>query len=395
MIDLVRLLADLCSVVPDRRPGSPGNEAAVDRVAALLTGLGWRVNCPRFPVVNWTGQPGTLDLAGHSWPVHPSPYGTGWRGSAPMHPAATEEELAGAGGAILLLHGELASTPLAPTDYPFYGSERDARLVELLQGSGARAVLARTGRAPELAGSLDPFPLVEDGSFPLPTGNLSLEVGAQVLVGLRREPGAVATLDLPARRWPSSARNVVAALGDQLTRVTVVAHIDTKPGTPGALDNATGVVVLCRVAELLADPGANPGIGVELLVVNGEDHYSASGELDYLAGTDLSEVRLAVNIDGAGLRGGPTAYSTYGRLDEPALRTLESAPGLVPGPPWPQSDHMVFAAAGRPAIALTSSDFATVMQDVAHSHADTPDLVDPVLLEQAAQAIARVIRSLD
>jgi aminopeptidase YwaD len=171
-------------------------------------------------------------------------------------------------------------------------------------------------------------------------------------------------------------------------RVTVVAHIDAKPGTPGAIDNATGVVVLARVAELLAD--APQDLGVELLVVNGEDHYAAPGEMHYLASTDLSEVRLAINIDGAGFRGGPTAFSTYGAADQVDLAPLREY-GLVAGPSWPQSDHMVFAMAGRPAIALTSWDLETVLSEVAHSHTDGPELVDLDLLEDAARGIAALI----
>jgi aminopeptidase YwaD len=376
-MDLASLLAQLCAAGPDRRPGSAGNEAVV---------------CPRFPVLGWEGQPGTLTIAGQTWPVHPSPYAAGWRGAAPIRAAATEAELASdLVGSVVLLHGELAASPLTPKDYPFYSSERDERIIARLESSGAVAVLAATGRSPELAGSLDPFPLIEDGAFAVPTGNLTERDGGAVLACLPgRRPPVSANLDLPARRWESSARNVVATRGDQSGRVTVVAHIDTKPGTPGAIDNATGVVVLCRVGELLADWRA----GVELLAVNGEDHYAASGELDYLAATDLSEVRLAVNIDGAGLRGGHTAWSAYGVPDDLDLSALAGAPGLQPGPPWPQSDHMVFAAAGRPAVALTSTDFARVMQEVAHSPDDTPGLVDVELIDQAARAIAALVRSM-
>jgi hypothetical protein len=53
---------------------------------------------------------------------------------------------------------------------------------------------------------------------------------------------------------------------------------------------------------------------------------------------------------------------------------------------------MVFAMAGRPAIALTSSDLDTVMREVAHSSTDTPDLVDLDLLEAAARGIAALIQ---
>jgi aminopeptidase YwaD len=390
MLDLADLLHRLCAVPPDRRPGSPGNQQAVDLVAGLLAGFGWQVETAEFPVVCWEGAPGGLSLAGRAWPVDPSPYALGWQGRAPVHPVASEEDLAADhAGAILLLHGGLAAAPLTPKGYPFYGSDRDARIIARLEGCGAQAVLAVTGRAPELAGSVEPFPLVEDGAFLVPTGNLREADGAALIAALEQSgPGTVADLDLPSRRWPATARNVVARRGPQADRVTVVAHIDTKPGTPGAIDNATGVVVVTRVGELLASTPDD--LGVELLLVNGEDHYAAPGEMHYLRSTDLAQVRLAINIDGAGYRGGPTASSAYGAAEQLDLAPLR-AHGLVAGPSWPQSDHMVFAMAGRPAVALTSSDSGTVVREVAHSPHDTPDLVDLDLLEDAARGIAALI----
>ncbi len=392
MLDLADLLHRLCSVQPDRRPGGPGNQESVDLVAGLLTGLGWQVETPEFPVVCWSGSAGQLDLEGTSWPVSPSPYSLGWQGSAPVHPACSEDDLAADHeGAILLLHGELAAAPLTPKGYPFYGSDRDTRIVELLEGCGAVAVLAVTGRAPELVGAVEPFALIEDGAFQVPTGNLREVDGAELLAALgRADPDRAVDLRMSSRRWPSTARNIVARRGRQADRVTVVAHIDAKPGTPGAIDNATGVVILARVAELLTDVAED--LGVELLLVNGEDHYAAPGEMHYLGSTDLTEVRLAINVDGAGYRGGPTAFSAYGAADQVDLAPLR-AYGLVAGPSWPQSDHMVFAMAGRPAIALTSSDLDTLMREVTHSSADTPDLVDLDLLEEAARGIAALIRA--
>jgi aminopeptidase YwaD len=238
MLDPADLLHRLCSAQPDRRPGGAGNEESVDLVADLLTDLGWQ-------------------------------------GSALVHPASSEGDLAADhAGTILLLHGELAAAPLTPKDYPFYGSDRDARIVERLEGGGAVAVLAVTGRAPELVGAVEPFPLIEDGAFQVPTGNLRDVEGAALLTALgRAAPATAVDLRMPARRWSATARNIVARRGRQADRVTVVAHIDAKPGTPGAIDNATGVVVVARVAELLAD--AAEDIGVELLLVNGEDHYAA------------------------------------------------------------------------------------------------------------------------
>jgi aminopeptidase YwaD len=387
-VDVDRLLQALCGVDPDRRPGSPGNEQAVDLVADLLADLGWSVDCPRFPVVDWEGWPGALSVGSLTWPVAPSPYALGWHGSAPLHAVADEAQLdADHADAIVLLHGQLTAAPLTPKGYPFYGSERDDRVVARLEACGAVAVLAATGRAPDLAGSWDPFPLIEDGAFLIPTGNLTSKDGHAVLEHLAGVDAPSVDLRLPSRRWPSTARNVVARRGDHPARVVVVAHIDSKPGTPGAVDNASGVVALVRAAELLAD--AELDLTIELVAMNGEDYYAAAGEQHYLASTDLANVRLAVNIDGVGFRGSPTAISGYALPEGVAVPRLQ---GVVPGPSWPQSDHMLFAMAGRHAVALTTADAQTVLHTVAHSPRDTPDLVDLDVLEDTARAVAALVQ---
>jgi aminopeptidase YwaD len=178
--------------------------------------------------------------------------------------------------------------------------------------------------------------------------------------------------------------------------VTIVAHIDTKPGTPGALDNGTGVVALLQMAADLADRPFDGAVGIEFLVVNGEDNYAAPGEMAYLRQSDLAHVALAVNFDGVGLPGGPSAWSLY--ECPPGLRSLVTEvlaeyPALVEGPPWFQSDHAIFAAQGRPALALTSADLATALGSVAHAATDTPDGVDLVAVGDAARAVAAVVRA--
>lgn len=175
----------------------------------------------------------------------------------------------------------------------------------------------------------------------------------------------------------------------------MTAHIDTKVGTSGALDNAAGVTVLLLLAEML---DRRAPTGVELLVVNGEDYYNAAGEVQYLSehDGDLGDVALAVNIDGAGYREGRTAYSLYG-CDEwlaAHVRQVLDGHGLVEGPQWWQSDHAVFAMHGRPAVALTSERQDTVLQEVIHTAADTVEQVDVGLLVQAAEALCAVIENL-
>lgn len=384
---------------PDRRPGSPGNDVATGYVAAELARSGWQVSEQAFDVLDWSGTPGTVRVGRQQWAAHPSPYARGAETGGPLVVARTRDDLGtDLSGRVVLLLGNLAAEPLTPIDYPFYSNEEHASLVRALVEARPRVVLAGTGKAPGTAGAMEPFPLIEDGSFPLPTANLRLSDAE----ALATHAGERVRVDVTAHRWPSHARNVIARLGNPTRRVVLTAHVDSKPGTPGALDNAAGVVTLLLLAGELKDrldDEALDEVGVEVAVLNGEDCYAAPGEQAYLAeyGDTLGDVVLAVNIDGAGYRVGATAYSLYG-TGEPLERTVRQAlgahPRLAEGPAWYSSDHMVFVQRGVPALALTTDQLETVLSEVVHSSHDTPAQIDVTLLVEQARALADLVEVL-
>ena len=390
-----RYLETLCSVDPDRRPGSLGNDEAVALVASAMEASGWRVDLPDFDCLDWETDGGELTIDGAAIDLTPGPYGLGVEAVGPVRVLRTLQDLEQAtlAGSIAVLAGDLASEPLTPKAFPFYGSDEHAEIISLLEAAAPLAVIAVTGKYPELCGALDPFPLIEDGDFEIPAASVRPDDAGPLLDG----EGEVATVEIRSRRIPSRARNVIATRGSQSPRLTVISHIDTKPGTPGAVDNATGVVVLLLLAELL-DSARRPDlpIGVELLAVNGEDHYAAPGELAWLAsnGDALEEVTLAINIDGAGYRRGKSAYSTYNIDDEVAEHVqavFDTRDDFMRGPDWYQSDHAIFAMRGRPALAITTEHVQEMLGELFHSAADTPDQVDIDLVVGIAEALEELI----
>ncbi|MFW2338915.1 MAG: M28 family peptidase [Acidimicrobiia bacterium] len=390
-----RRLESLCSVVPDRRPGSVGNDEAVALVAKAMEESGWNVEFQEFDCLDWDTDGGELTIGGDSIDITPSPYGLGVKATGPVRVLRTLQDLEQAelAGSVAVLAGELASEPLTPKAFPFYGSDEHAEIIRLLEAGAPAAVIGVTGKYPELCGALDPFPLIEDGDFEIPAASVRPDDAKSLLDG----EGLVATVELRSRRIPSRARNVVATRGPQSPRVTVIAHIDTKPGTPGAVDNATGVVVLLLLAELLNEM-RHPDlpVGVELLAVNGEDHYAAPGELAWLGhhGDALDDIPLVINIDGAGYRSGRSAYSTYnieGSLAGHVEGVFESRDDFMRGPEWFQSDHAIFAMRGRPALAITTEHVQEMLGELFHSAADTPDQVDIDLVVGIASAIEELV----
>jgi aminopeptidase YwaD len=77
------------------------------------------------------------------------------------------------------------------------------------------------------------------------------------------------------------------------------------------LDAASGTVVLLLLAAILQDFKGK--LGIEIVAFNGEDYYSAGGQMDYLRRyeQDFSSMVVAINVDDVGYKQGKTAYSLY------------------------------------------------------------------------------------
>jgi aminopeptidase YwaD len=298
-------------------------------------------------------------------------------------------------GKILLLKGDIAKEQLMPKNFTFYNPDHHKRIVRLLELKRPSAIIAATSRNPELAGGIYPFPLIEDGDFDIPSAYMTEEVGNK----LAGHAGEQVALSFEATRTPSTGCNVIARKGsDPNARVVLFAHIDAKIGTPGALDNATGVIVLLLLAELLQDYLGK--LTIELVALNGEDYYSAPGEVQYLENNpdNLADVILGINMDGAGYNQGQTAYSMYdcpAEITDAIVRAFPRQKGFIEGEPWYQSDHSLFIMNNRPALAITSEQFIYLSTYITHTEKDHPRLVDPPKLVEIAQSLRDLLLDLD
>lgn len=383
----------LCLTWPDRHVGGEGVRAANKLFAREVAAAGLEVERIGFDCVDWLHGDAWVEVGGVHLSLHPGPYSPPYDGSATLLAIATVEELEAVAveGAVLLLHGPIAAEQMAPRNYPFYSMEEHQRVYAAIDAARPAAVLAATDRTP-MAAALRPFPLFEDGDAGFPSAYL-LHTEAEPLIARSGQP---ARLVIDSQAVPASAEQLVARRGAG-RRVIVSAHIDSRHGTPGALDNATGVCVLMALADLLAEQ--TPAAAVELVPFNGEDNFAAYGEIAYLErhGDELGDVVLVINIDAAGRAGDTTAISFYACPDEirqAALDVAERHATVAEGPEWPMSDHMVFAMRGVPAMAITSSGLFEISAEVAHTAADLPELADADLIVKAAGYIRDVIERL-
>lgn len=391
-------LHTLCVDIPCRNVGGEGNRRATRHFRDAVAAFGWHAESSELNVVDWTHGGATLDVAGRAFPVRPSPYSLGCSVRAPLVFASTPDELRNldAAGQILVLHGEIAKEQLMPKNFVFYNPDEHRQLVALLEEKQPAAIVSITGRNSALAGGLYPFPLFEDGDFDIPSAYLAEEEGHALLTLAHQ----TATLESRATRIPSKAFNVVARMGNpDAPRILLTAHVDAKLGTPGAIDNATGVAVLLLLAELLRDY-AGP-YALEMVALNGEDYYAVPGQMDYLRQNQdrFHTVALNVNIDGAGYKDGPTAFSFFdlpGPMLDAARQMLATFADTAEAPPWPQGDHSIFVQQGCPALAVSSQWLLQNMecQDVTHTPKDNLSIVDPRKVVAAAEALDWFLRRL-
>lgn len=390
-------LYKLVMEIPNRRVGSPGNRLATDYFSEVISEYGFKTECQDFDCIDWTYGEINLVIGDESFDALISPYSLGCKIYAPLVVASSVGELeeVNTKEKILLLCGDITKEQLMPKNFIFYNPEQHKHIYRLLEEKMPAAIIAATSRNPELAGGIYPFPLIEDGDFDIPSVYMTEEEGERLVEFANHR----AYLAFEAERIPATGCNVIARKGFETGKKVVIwAHIDCKDNTPGALDNGTGVVVLLLLAELLAKFRGT--LGLEIVALNGEDYYSAPGEVDYLKryANKFPEIVLGVNLDAPGYIKGKTAYSLYETpdvVDSLVHRIFSTYEDISEGDQWYQGDHTIFVMNQRPALAITSDHFMELSTYVTHTPKDHPDLVDTGKLVDIAFALRELILDLE
>jgi aminopeptidase YwaD len=387
----------LCQETGGRSVGSKGNQKAAEYIRRVFSSAGWEVHSSSFECLDWKNDGCKLRVGGIDFEAMLSPYSNGGRWVAPLVVACSQAELESQSlsGKVLLLQGELTREQWTPKKFPFYQNEVHQRWIALLEQKAPLAIITATGRDPQVAGGVYPFPLIEDGDFDIPSVYMTDKAGEK----LAEMAGQLVELEIRAQRIPSKGCNIRAMLpGKNPRRLVCFAHFDAKIGTPGALDNASGAAILLLLAEMLR--GRDLNWQVELTALNGEDYYSNPGEVVWLNENQgrFTEIGLGVNFDLVGFCEGRTAYSLY-QLPE-ALEALIRGrfgrfDGLMEGESWVQSDHSLFIFNGVPAMAFTSEKMADLMQSIIHTERDTPALIEAGRVVETALAVADLIQQLE
>lgn len=387
----------LCVEIPHRAVGSDGNRAATLLFTSVMASFGYEVESTPFGCIDWAEKGARLVAGEETFVVHPSPYSLGCRIRAPLSVVSRVEELESASieGNVLLLYGDITKEQLMPKNFPFYNPEEHQRIINILEFKKPGAIITATAMDLDMVGAIYPFPLLEDGDFEIPSVYTTDKEGNK----LAEYADKLIRLESHAKRKPANGYQVVARKGIYSDRkVVLFAHIDTRLGTPGANDNASGVITLLLLAELMESYEGN--LGIEIVAMNGEDYYAASGEKIWVAENEglFNRILLGINLDDVGYHRGKIAYSLYGcppQIETAINQAFSFSEDLIQGEPWYQGDHGLFLINQVPALAVTSDQMVEMMREITHTPKDTPDLVDPKKMLTLAKALKELLLTLD
>jgi aminopeptidase YwaD len=299
-------------------------------------------------------------------------------------PVATIDELGSLDftDRIAVLYGDLTRTPICPRAW-FLTSERDKRIVELLEEKAPLAAITVQQRSGEVEC------LIEDPDFAVPSATVSAETGLAIL----RESAPVIGLRIESTSASGITWNVIgrtSGISDQ--RIVLCAHYDTKFGTPGALDNAGGVSVLLSLAEQSGSSRHAPGL--EFIAFGNEESLPEGTEVylrDY--GDNLADIVALLNFDGVGHAldvNTVTVIDQSNTLQETVNTVLGQFPSMIWSEPWIESNHGLFAWRGVPCMAFTSP----ATRYISHLREDTVEWASLKKLREVVEFASRTLEHL-
>jgi hypothetical protein len=345
----VNLIEALSAGVGPRPAGSGEAARAADTVAGAFRELGLETRFQEFDLLGYEADEPELEVEGERWDAGPCMY---------AHPFDGEGTVKRIGA---------SAAPVGEGSLPNFALVQDGREV------------ARLLTSPFSTGAI-PFMSMHVHITTPPTAFVSRADSARLQDGMRVRL-KVGGRFLPGRR----ERNVIAELpGRSEERVLVSAHFDSVWHGPGAIDNASGVEGVRRIAEALK--GRDLPRTVELVAFAAEE-IKLTGSRWYVDEAklrgELAQIKGVVNLDciargeKLNLLASPPEYleratgiaRELGLLDRHALETGPATGGV---------DSHWFAENKIPAVTVLHFPY-----DEYHLTTDLPGLVDEQQFEDA------------
>jgi hypothetical protein len=356
----VNLVEALSVGIGPRTAGSDAASRAADVVADAFRELGLEPRFQEFELLAYDADEPLLEVEGERWPAGPCMYAHPFDGEGTVRCIGSSPAPVGdkrlPSFAVVTADGReaarLLTSPFSTGAIPF-GSPH----VQITTPPSAFVSIADSER-------------LQDGM------HVRLRVGGRFLPG-RRERNVIA--DIPGR-------------GDGY--VVLSAHYDSVWRGPGAIDNATGIEGVKRVAERLL--GQNLERGVRLVGFAAEE-IKLTGSRYYVDEAvvrgELDEVKGVVNLDcigrGEKLNVLASPAALLGRAIEAARALgLLDRYELTTGPATGGVDSHWFAERKVPALTILHFPY-----DEYHLPAEAPELVDEQLMGDAVDLAVALVES--
>lgn len=378
-------LHELCCKIGSRPLGTLNNHKAEAYIAGVFKELGLQVDMQEYACKSWEYKEAEFFFEDENIPAVVNTYSNSCDVKAAFRAAGNVFELENGDfkDKVAVIYGELTQAPLAAKSNNIYNPEEHKRIVGLLEIKKPLAVIAVSHRA------TNPVPIIEDWDFEIPSITISTIDGMRLL----ENPEGELKLKIRSEFEVSHAANIVGKYCKNgkvygksgKAKLVLCAHLDTKYGTVGASDNASGVAVLLTVAELLRNESLltkclsvgrseeklseeNLPIDIEFVAFNGEEYY-ALGEILYTEKNlqNFENMVAAINFDSVGNYSSTSNIAFFEcseKLIEGAISLKGKYSGIIRVDPWPAGDHTFFWTKKVPSIAISSTGTSNLFHTV-------------------------------
>jgi len=346
----VNLVEALAGGVGPRTAGSDSAARAADVVADAFRELGLEPRFQEFELVGYDADEPELEVEGERWPAGPCMYAHSFDGEGTVR--------------------RIGSSP-APV------GDRRLPSFDVVANDGREVARLQTS----------PF---STGAIPFMSSHVHITTPPTAFVSAadaeRLEDGMRVRLKVGGRFLPGRLeRNVIADLpGAGEGHIAISAHYDSVWHGPGAIDNASGIEGGGRIGEALSGRELPRGVrligfAAEEIKLTGSRYYVEEAKLR----DELKETKGVVNLDciahGEKLVVLASPDALLGRAIEAARAlALLDRYELETGPATGGIDSHWFVTNDIPATTILHFPY-----DEYHLPADTPDLVDELLLDDA------------
>ncbi len=402
-----KLLTDMCARFGPRPAGSSGAAQAEDMAAMLFLSYGIdRVFFQPFTFEQWHRGPLQLTLKGRGYTDTLEALSLAYSPGAHCTGKLVDvgngliEDYAGidVNGKIVVFYlGLLPDTPEGVRNV----RRADKVSFALAQGAIACLTINDAPGNPDLC--VTGTASLDGKAIKIPAVNISYANGMALRERLKTQP-LQARIEMENTFAQVQARNVVARMeGTEFPKETIVvgAHLDSWDISPGAIDNASGVVTVLDMARTFSALGDKPRRTIDfvLFMAEEEGHYGAEAYMEEAQRQNtLQGIRymfnhdMTVNTCGFNLMGRYDSEDFFLEVGAIIRRTDSTFTNRIEHQAYLGSDHAEFIFEGIPTFApYTDSED---VYGTYHTPADTPEAVTDEMLKSNIRPSAMMVYAL-